>query len=225
MRFWEVDSLRGLAIIGMVVYHFLWDLNFFGYSVGVSSILQKIVAGTFILLVGVSLTLSYSRKPKKWDYYVKRGLMIFAWGVVITVVTKLVLGQSYVRFGILHLIGLSVALGYFFLKFRRLNVLFGSLCFIVYYFIKDISSSLWYWVGFNPTFGSVDYFPLFPWFGVVLFGMFLGNTLYFGYKRQFEIVTLRVKWLEYLGKHSLIIYIIHQPILFGLMYVFSHFYS
>ena len=154
MRFWEVDSLRGLAIIGMVVYHFLWDLNFFGYSVGVSSILQKIVAGTFILLVGVSLTLSYSRKPKKWDYYVKRGLMIFAWGVVITVVTKLVLGQSYVRFGILHLIGLSVALGYFFLKFRRLNVLFGSLCFIVYYFIKDISSSLWYWVGFNPTFGS-----------------------------------------------------------------------
>ncbi len=222
-RFWEVDALRGLAIIGMIVYHLIWDLDFFGYNVSVSGldVFQKVVAGTFILLVGVSLALSYARKARSWDYYFKRGLMVFGWGMVITVVTKLVLEGSYVRFGVLHLIGVSIALGYFFIRFRRLNILFGSLCFVLYYFVKDISSSLWYWIGFSPTFGSVDYFPLLPWFGVVLFGIFLGKTLYFGYKRQFTIVPLRVRWLEYLGKHSLKIYIIHQPVLLGTIYVIS----
>ena len=118
-RFWEVDALRGLAIIGMIVYHLIWDLDFFGYNVSVSGldVFQKVVAGTFILLVGVSLALSYARKARSWDYYFKRGLMVFGWGMVITVVTKLVLEGSYVRFGVLHLIGVSIALGYFLLGF------------------------------------------------------------------------------------------------------------
>lgn len=220
-RFWEVDVLRGIAIIGMIVYHFIWDLNFFGFNVFVNGLglFQKIVAGTFILLVGISLTLRYSHQRKSWDYYFKRGLMIFAWGMIITVVTKMVLGDNFVRFGVLHLIGVSIMFAYPFMKWKWLNVLFGIGSFVVYYFIKNTSSSLWYWIGFSPTFGSVDYFPLFPWFGIVLFGIFVGNILYKGYKRQFKIVNLRVKWLEFLGQHSLIVYIVHQPILLGLIWI------
>ena len=222
MRFWEVDALRGVAIIGMVLYHLIWDLHFFGFDVSVDglNVFQKLIAGIFIILVGISLTLSYTRSRKKWNYYIKRGLMILGWGMIITIITRMVLGGSYVRFGILHLIGVSVMLAYVFVKFRWLNVLFGLLCFVGYYFLRDMSSSLWYWVGFSPTFGSVDYFPLLPWFGLVLFGIFMGNSLYKGYKRQFKLKYVRVKWLEFLGKHSLIIYIIHQPILFGLIWLF-----
>ncbi len=121
-RLWEVDSLRGFAIVGMVVFHALYDLNAFGsYAVNLQSgfwhYFEQTIAALFIALVGVSLVLSSSRArqvrgtgPALFAKYVRRGLTVFAWGLGITAVTWVLMPEEYVRFGILHLIGVSIVL-------------------------------------------------------------------------------------------------------------------
>jgi len=100
-RFWEIDSLRGFAIIMMIAYHLIYDLNYFGvYNFNIYSgffwYFARTTAFIFIFLVGVSLTLSYSRAIKSKEYstekelfakYSKRSLRIFSWGLFITLIT------------------------------------------------------------------------------------------------------------------------------------------
>ena len=136
-RLWEIDVLRGVAIVMMVIYHFLWDLHSLGgYDIalrtGFWSYWQIATASLFTGLVGLSLTLSYNREREihptgsLWAKYIIRGLTVLTWGLVIGVVTFLALGVGlYVRFGILHLIGLSIILAYPFLRFRWLNLVLG----------------------------------------------------------------------------------------------------
>lgn len=216
-RFWEVDALRGIAIIGMVIYHLIYDLEFYGFNVSVNGlgVFQKIVAGIFILLVGISLTLSYS-KGRSFNYYLHRGGMIFAWGMGITLVTYLFLGESYVRFGVLHLIGVSIVMAYPSIKKKWFNFGLGVGLIGLYFIVRQFSSASLYVLGFTPNFSTVDYFPILPWFGVVLLGVFVGNSLYKG-GRQFTLPKWKFPWLQWLGRKSLIIYLVHQPILLVLI--------
>ncbi|GAI30804.1 unnamed protein product, partial [marine sediment metagenome] len=119
-RFWEVDFLRGIAIIMMVLYHLIYNLSYFGaYNIKANSgfwlYFARTTATIFIFLVGVSLTLSFSKAMKKFKNekelflkYLQRGLKIFSWGLIITLVTWVFLREGYVVFGILHLIGISI---------------------------------------------------------------------------------------------------------------------
>ena len=123
-RFWEIDFLRGLAIIMMILFHLLYDLDYFGnYTLNVHAgfwlYFARATATIFLLLVGISLTLSFSRatKIKKagntlYLKYLKRGLKIVSWGFVITLTTWIFLREGFVVFGILHLIGISIILAY-----------------------------------------------------------------------------------------------------------------
>ncbi len=78
------------------------------------------------------------------------------------------------------------------------------------------------WLGLAPErLTSVDYYPLIPWFGVVLMGVFLGNLLYPGHARRFLFpnwsAVLPIRWLAFLGQHSLMIYLVHQPIIMAML--------
>lgn len=234
-RFWEVDALRGIAIVMMVLYHLMYDLFFFRITDAIFAnrfwfYFQRTDASLFIGLVGLSLTLSYARLKQRgkavsyWKYF-RRGLRIFGWGLVITLVTWLALGPRLaIRFGILHFIGVSIMLAYPFLRFRWPNLLLGVLFIGVGKYLQTQTFDLpWLvWLGFEPpNHYYLDYFPLIKWFGVVLFGIFAGNLLYRENGRIIRLPDLSdylpVRVLQSLGQHSLAIYLIHQPILFAIL--------
>jgi len=228
-RFYEIDLLRGAAIVMMIAFHFFYDLKFFGiYNLGDNPLFwwlfPRTIASTFIFLVGISLTLSYSR-VKKWSEkrkikkYFFRGMKIFSWGLIITLITWLFLREGFVIFGILHFIGLSIILAYPFLRRRYANLLLGTALIIAGVFLSNFYVDFpWLmWLGLKPAmFYTVDYFPLIPWFGVVLLGIFFGNIIYPNGKRIFRIKEIKnpaVNFMCALGRNSLLIYLIHQPLL------------
>jgi uncharacterized membrane protein len=234
-RLWEVDTVRGIAIVLMVCYHFIFDLSYFGaYSGNMYATSWQLVArsiGTaFILVMGVSLTLRYDRLKLELDQkqlflkYLQRGASLFGWGMVITVVTYFVLGSGFVVFGILHLLGLSVILAFPFLRSRWASLVAGIVAIgLGVYLSSVITLSPWLlWLGV-PQFRRhmVDYYPILPWFGFALFGVFLGLTLYPRGIRRFTLPDLShtapIRALTYLGKHSLLIYLVHQPIMLGIL--------
>ena len=239
-RFWEVDSLRGLAIVMMVVFHFIFDLNYFGiYSFDIHSgflwWFARITASMFIFLVGVSLSLSYARttilnrninEKKLFLKYLKRGLKIFVYGLLITAATYIFIGDGFIVFGILHFIGLAIILEYVFIKYKYTNLFLGLAFIGAGIFLMSFRFDFYglLWLGFIPNnFYTVDYFPLLPWVGIVSLGIFLGNTLYEKYVRQFKLPDLSsnliVKISSFLGKHALFIYLIHQPIIIVLLFL------
>ena len=138
-RFWEIDILRGVAVIAMVLYHFSYDLAYFVglfdvvfFRSGVGLNIGRMIGGTFIFLAGLSLTLSYGRavvsQPSGgtlfWKY-LGRGLRIFSYGLLITLFTWIFVPNEMIVFGILHLIGASIVLAYPFLRLRLANVALG----------------------------------------------------------------------------------------------------
>lgn len=234
-RVWEIDMLRGVAIFMMVVYHLLWDLQgLAGYDIEVYTgfwhYWQIATASLFLFLVGVSLTLSYhqslQRRPGESPFpkVLLRAIEVFSWGMVITLVTYLFDPVWYVRFGILHLIGVSMVVGYFFLRFRWLNLFLGIVIIVLGWVVPlvglDIEALTW--LGLDATPGTVfDHSPMIPWFGRVLIGIFVGNTLYANGVRQFRLPDVSnwfpIRILRLMGQNSLLIYLIHQPIMIVLL--------
>lgn len=237
-RFWEIDFFRGIAIIMMIIFHVLYDINYFGvYNIillsGFWQVFAHITAGIFIFLFGISLTISYSRagavktKRQLRLKYLGRGLKIFSLGLIITLITYLFLNQGFIIFGILHFIGISVILAYPLLKYRTLNLLLGiSFIVIGFYFSALTFGFPWLlWLGLKPAFFyTLDYFPVLPWLGLALIGLFAGNTFYKNNKRRFRIPELSgikpVRLFCFLGRHSLVIYLLHQPILIAFLHLF-----
>jgi uncharacterized membrane protein len=123
-----------------------------------------------------------------------------------------------IMFGVLHLIGASIVLAYPFLRLRLPNVVLGVGCITVGLYLSTLRTDQdWLmWLGIAPDFFTLDYWPIFPWFGVVLLGIFVGNVLYGGEKRATvgpipEVPGVRP--LVFLGRHSLPVYLAHQPVL------------
>jgi uncharacterized membrane protein len=237
VRFWEVDLLRGVAIILMVLYHLVFDLDYFDvYDIDVSSGFWRAVAlaaaSLFLLLVGLSLTLSHSRarllgqEDGFFVHLLKRSVWILGLALGVTVVTYLFIGKGFIVFGVLHLIGLSLLLAYPFLRLQGANFVFGLLFILLGTYLQNISVSFsWLiWLGLAPAvFYSVDYFPVFPWFGVILVGMGLGGLLYPGYRRRIAMPDISsspfVRGLAFLGRNSLAIYLVHQPVIIAIMHL------
>ena len=149
---------------------------------------------------------------------------------MITVATYFFIGRGFVIFGILHLLGLSIILAYPFLKLDKWISLGAGLTIIAAGIYVDglRSDQPWLiWLGIKQT-GSymVDYYPVLPWFGISLLGIFVGYTLYPGGRRGFGLPDWGnvppVRGLCFLGRHSLLIYIVHQPILIGTFIVLGY---
>ncbi|HVD44180.1 MAG TPA: heparan-alpha-glucosaminide N-acetyltransferase [Rubrobacter sp.] len=232
-RFWEVDAARGVAIIMMIVYHSTYDLDTLGgYDIqsttGLWALFADVTASLFLFLVGISLAISRARTSltgwRLFGKYLARGLRILAYGVVLTVIF-LALGMGVVAFGILHLIGISIILAYPFLKLRFTNLVLGTLIFVAgqYILARGLDSqSIWLLpFGIVPE-GVImpDYRPLLPWFGVVLIGLFFGNVVYGDGRRPARTedeAPVPARPLLPLGRNSLFIYLIHQPILVAML--------
>ncbi len=243
-RFWEVDLVRGLAVVMMVLFHLAYDLSYFGlYGLDMYSgfwfYLAHITAGIFILLAGVSLTLSASRTRLQnqdqslYFKFVKRGMKIFSLGLGITAATYLLIGKGFIIFGVLHFIGVAIILAYPFLNLKALNVMIGAVIIIIGIYLQGLEFGFpWLlWLGLAPKgFYTLDYFPIFPWFGVILIGIFLGDALYGGYRRKINLPDISnlqgsgyayflTKPFVFLGRKSLWVYMIHQPVLIAILYL------
>ncbi len=223
-RIEAVDVIKGVMIILMVTYHFLYDLAFFGsmpykyFSNPVMDTVQFVICSVFILLSGASARISRSN--------IRHGLRIGIGAVLISIVTYLFDPSSFVVFGILHFLALS-AIIYTALKplVSRIPdvcgyILWGVL-FAVSYFLLPMRTELphlWLFGFCDPTFSSTDYFPIFPWIFLYLLGAQLGKPLF---ERKFPsfFYRLRSKPLAWCGKQSFLIYMCHQPILMGIVFL------
>lgn len=232
-RLWEIDCARGLAILMMIVYHTVFDLSFFAIfpveaTTGFWRYFAYATASLFLLVVGVSLVVSRERAAATLSgfplakKFLLRGAGIFALGLLVTLATWLYLHEGFIIFGILHLIGISVMLSPLFFRFGKWNIALGLVCMPVGFLVAKISGPAFLLpLGIMPPgFTSVDYTPLFPWFGMVLIGLGIGSYLYAGGVRQFSIQPLPeffVRPLSLAGRHSLVIYLAHQPLIILLL--------
>jgi uncharacterized membrane protein len=232
-RYWEIDALRGLAVILMIIFHLSWDLSFLGLarirmSAGFWPWFSRVIATMFLVLVGISLTVSYARSGQSQGYrkYLLRGLTVFGYGLIITLVTYLFIPRQFVVFGILHLIGFSIAAAYPLLPRRRRFLSLGLGVVLVgvgTVLNREAITSPWLiWLGL-PQLGRpmADWYPVLPWFGLVLVGIFVGQALYPRGERRYALPEWSempvIAELSFLGRHALLLYLAHQPLLLGIL--------
>lgn len=229
MRFWEIDLVRGIAVILMIGYHLFFDIKYFETHQNLYWLAVPIVS-LFIMVSGISLSVSYSRGGV-FSKFAKRGVKLLFLGFVITATTFLLLKNGFIVFGVLHFFGISSFLIYPFLKYLKnsLAILITGISIILAgVFISGftIGNAYFLWLGFVPeNFYSFDYVPLIPWFGVLLIGIFLGETFYRNGKRNFKFFESKWKisgFIEFIGKNSLIIYFIHQPIILLILFLLGY---
>lgn len=228
------DTLRGIAIIYMIFYHTLVDLEMLGFS-WASGLLysQRIIVtvdqGMFIVLSGICCSLSRNNAL--------RGAKLLGVAMLFTLSTVIIDYRSPVTFGILHLLSISMlifaSLEKWLRKLPRLP--FALLCAFLYAFTFNVKrgffgfgdltvsvpdelrykSRLFIFGFIDSTYSAMDFFPLMPYLFLFLAGAFLGMWLVT--QKLPSLAYKKVPFLGFLGKHSLLIYVIHQPILYGLL--------
>ncbi len=239
----EVDLLRTVAISCMVLYHasydlwafYNWDINPFA---GGWWLLARSTATLFLLLVGVSFAISRNRTVAAdgashkvaWRKYLRRGLIIFSCGMLVSLATYLFDPATFVRFGILHMIGVSVLLLPLFARLQEWSVLLGSAVIAGGWIVRGQSGPTSLLIPFGitpPGFASVDYFPLLPWFGVVLIGYALGHAVYvrLRFRSALTYDAPLARFLAWPSRHALLIYMLHQPLLLLLLLAISATYT
>lgn len=216
-----IDAIRGLAILLMVVHHFMFDLvEFLGapgwlFSNPILDAFHYIFAGVFVTLAGVSSRFSRSN--------VKRGLKLVPIAGIISLVTWLM--DMPIKFGILHF--MAVAMIFYGLTHKlweKINEIAAPIIFtlltaaaaIITERLSPVETN-WLWpIGFTARgFSSSDYFPILPWIFVFLFGTWLGKIIREG-RFPGWFYDVKVRPLSFVGRHALIIYVLHQPILYGI---------
>jgi uncharacterized membrane protein len=217
-RIWELDFFRGIALICMVYFHVIYDMkDIFGYNVDYSSSINylsgKAAVILFTLISGISCFLSRSN--------LKRGLKILGLAAVITLATHLYGPEYGIKFGVLHFLGTCILL---YPLFRRINayllLLLGaaSIAFGNYISAIQMPHDYFFIIGLTSgSFISSDYYPLFPWIGVFLFGIALGKFFYARKSSIFKF-SLGDNPISFLGRHTLLIYMLHQPVILAVLY-------
>lgn len=219
-RIWEIDFLRGIAILAMIIFHWVVDLNdFFGYTINYLSGFWyyegKASASTFMLLAGISAT--FHRKN------LKRGVYIFAWGMLLSAATYLYNAETFIRYGILHLLGSCIFVFHFVQQLSSM-LLFSAatICIAAAQWAATVTppNELLLPLGMTPSgFVSIDYYPFLPWAGIFFYGAVLGKTLYQDKQSLFPQFS-GPAFIILTGRHSLPIYLIHQPVLLALLWIY-----
>ena len=210
----ELDALRGIALGMMLVSNFVSDLNFFDImDVAEGSgwwWFSRLTAGLFVAVAGVAAFLASHKEDTHQVLY--RSLRLAGCAYAITVVTWLAIPQAFVRFGVLHLLALA---GLVVLSMRGrawLALPIGTACLLLPWLTLSGSE----WLGLRGyDYVTVDYFPLKPWLGVFLLAYFAGSHTYADRRPR-----LPYKWptaLLWLGRHTLPIYLLHQPVIMGML--------
>jgi len=225
-----VDMARGAALAAMAVYHFSWDLSFYGLAdIPVTSAtgwiaFARMIAGSFLALVGVSLVLA-ARGGVNWRGYGRRLAQIVAAAAAITIATWFAFPGAFIFFGILHAVALFSVLA---LAFLRLPVVVTLACAALAFAAPSLLSgplfdrSWLLWTGLGTVIPpSNDYVPLFPWFGTTLTGLALGkiaeNAGLWERLSSWRPDIAPARLAAFAGRHSLIVYLAHQPVLLALL--------
>lgn len=232
-RIEAIDVARGVALLAMASFHFTWDLEFFGYIEGATTahglprLYARAIASTFLFLVGVSLFLAHGGGVRR-RVFARRLAMVAGAAGLITLGTFLAMRDEFIFFGILHEIALASLLGLAFLRLPALvTLLAAGFVIAAPHALRSAvfnQPGLW-WVGLstvNPR--SNDYVPLFPWFGAVLLGIAMAKIAGHG-----KVLAAMARWtgpaparpLAFLGRHSLVFYLLHQPVLLGLLWLLA----
>jgi uncharacterized membrane protein len=214
-RIFEIDLFKVIALILMILFHIIYDLNEFAhvnldYSSGFWYYVGKISAFLFIFLAGINS--GFSHKP------IKRGIFVFSFGIIVTITTFLFMKDLYVRFGILHFLGISMLL---YPLFKRINnfILFLLAILIIIISNTGLLDQTNLVVFLRNVFGgmSIDYYPLFPYLSIFIFGVLSYKLFYYKRKSIFNL-NIKSKLLCFISKYSLTIYLIHQPIILGIIF-------
>lgn len=232
-RIAALDVARGLALIAMTTFHFSWDLEYFGYAEpGMTSAFAwkwyaHGIAFTFLMLAGFSFALAHGNGIRR-KAFLWRLLQISAAAAVISLATWWATPDRFVFFGILHQIALGSVIALLFVRLPAPAIFVAAAAFLALPSIfrsSVIESPLFWWTGLGETLpASNDYVPVFPWTGVTLLGLALGKYVLsrdLGPRLASLTSAERqpTRALCFLGKHSLAYYLIHQPVLFGLLYI------
>lgn len=234
-----LDTIRGITLLSMMLYHTCWDLVFLfgkkipGYSGLGGYVWQQSICWTFILLAGFCWSLG--------SHHLKRGLIVSGSGILITFVTLLAMPESRVIFGVLTLIGscmlLLIPMEKLLLKLRTEIGLAGS--FLLFLLFRNVNtgylgSGNWNilklpdgfyenlfttYLGFpQKGFFSADYFSLLPWFFLFLTGFYLYQLVQKNHMME-KLFSWGVPGFDVIGRHSLLIYLLHQPVVFGISWM------
>jgi len=209
--------MRGIAIIMMIAFHFIYDLNTFGFTevplfthwIGI--VWRCLIVFLFLSAVGISLVYAHSNGIQ-YKKFIRRLLYLGVAALLVSLGTYIMFPDGWVYFGILHLIWVSSLFALAFIDRPKTSLVIALIILIGFIFDQPnlgIISNIF--ESYLPI-GSVDYYPLFPWLAFVFIGIFLGHNPYYQ-----KVFTFRSSWLEVMGKHSLIIYLSHQIVLFGLV--------
>lgn len=240
-RYVMLDALRGCCLISMILYHTIWDcvylfgMNLPWFHTGYAYVWQQSICWTFIFLAGFCAPFSKNG--------CKRGGIVFFWGAVITLVTYLFMPEGKVLFGILTLLGSCMLLTAMLKRFlSKIPALPGMLVsFLLFVLLRNVNDGYLGFEGWKPVklpsclyqncltaflgfpgagFSSVDYFSVIPWFFLFLIGYFAHFT---AMKTCAAIFLKKRKWkgLIWLGQNSLLLYVLHQPVIYLLLLVFS----
>ncbi|MFA6206229.1 MAG: heparan-alpha-glucosaminide N-acetyltransferase [Methylocystis sp.] len=233
-RWWALDAARGLAVLAMVVFHVIWDLAHFGYAPAnlpwsaPVKIFGHSIAFAFLFIAGVALVLA-NRDSMRWPAFWRRFALIAAAAALVTAGTYVLFPTSYVFFGILHCIAVASLIAVPFL-FAPWPVAFACGAFFLLggeFFSSSAFNADWLqWVGLSTSEPMTqDWRPLFPWAGALLLGVAGGKLALPIYGMRAGVsgeganplpTSGERGPLPFLGRHSLLIYLVHQPALFAL---------
>lgn len=222
----SIDVYRGLAILAMAAYHATWDLNYYRFivvGIGVDAVwftIQRGIVTAFLLLVGAGLWLAH-RDGIDWRKFWTREAILVAAALGVSAVTWFQFGAYFAYFGVLHAIALSSLLA---LPLVRAPLWAGLATAAVFLFLpallaSEIFNTPWLaWIGFlTAPPETADLVPMFPWFGVVLVGVIGMRLLERSAVFTWSSDAAWARALAWIGRWSLLIYLVHQPLLFAII--------
>lgn len=222
MRAYYLDALRGLAVLWMIIFHASYDMKMFQYvdwnfNEGFWYAFPRVIAFTFLFCVGISL--NYTHRPTiNWKALQARSLKLGIAAVTISVVTYFMFRAQWIYFGTLHCIFFGSIFGALIVNHRKLaGILLATILIMQYGLGFDIK-----WISSILQKPSMDFIPIYPWFWAVLLGIMVGPYLS---SISWLMRMPRIPFLDFLGKHSLKIYLIHQPLFFGILTATKYFIS
>ena len=235
VRFHSIDILRGLAMILMVVFHFFFDLSFLGlisldfYNDPFWLHARTFIVTMFLTLVGVSFVLHNQSGFSYRKFFLRQRNLLFC-VLLISVSTYFVSKDRFIFFGILHFIFVASFLNLFFIRHFHINLFLGVLLILIGNFFSNevFHNSYLIWIGFQEFKPATDdYVPLLPWYGVVLIGIFLGKILtdktdLLSRIEQLFCLGKAGQLIGLMGRHGLMVYMIHQPILLAILYFYLY---
>jgi uncharacterized membrane protein len=212
-----LDLMRGIAIIMMIMFHLIYDLNEFGYTniplsnFWLTSYWRYLIVFLFLNAVGISLVIAYG-KSFNLNKFIKRLALLGLAALSVSVGTYIMFPDAWVYFGILHLIWTGTLIAIFFIQLPKISLFIAALIFLFGYLnLTDLSFLRILLSNYLPL-SSVDFYPLFPWIAFIFTGIYLGHNPI--YKKIFFV---KLPLLQLIGQHSLIIYLLHQVILYALV--------